>query len=415
MGISIGIVGLGQFGSAFVSLFKAHPLVDRIALCDMEPDRVKKFAEDPFIKEKLSEKDLYYSFDDICKSDIDAIAIFTQPWLHAPQAIKAMESGKHVYSAVPVIMLPDGDEILDWCDKIIRTCLKTGMLYMLGETTYYHPESMFCRRKAKEGEFGNIFYAEGEYFHDVDERCNLRVVNEKRTSTKSGKTWLEMLKKYAEKGIKNGPMHYPTHSVSGIFSVMNTHAERVTCYGYRNQNNDPYFKIYNYEFSNEVALVKMKNRTVVRLIEFREVAGSIADSVTFRIFGTKGSYAEKRWMYNGRDNPPAPHLLQTTQLTDEEMRDPLPLEVQEAFKKVMYRDKSEKDLQNIDFVPTGHKGSHPYLVHEFIDAIVNERIPAINAWEASHWMAVGVMAHKSALKDGETLSVPDWGNPPNFY
>ena len=107
--------------------------------------------------------------------------------------------------------------------------------------------------------------------------------------------------------------------------------------------------------------------------------------------------------------------LQTRQLTDEEMRDPLPLEVQEAFKKVMYRDKSEKDLQNIDFVPTGHKGSHPYLVHEFIDAIVNERIPAINAWEASHWMAVGVMAHKSALKDGETLSVPDWGNPPNFY
>jgi len=43
IGISIGIVGLGQFGSTFVSLFKAHPLVNRIALCDMEPDRVKKF------------------------------------------------------------------------------------------------------------------------------------------------------------------------------------------------------------------------------------------------------------------------------------------------------------------------------------------------------------------------------------
>jgi len=60
----LGIVGFGQFGSAFVPLFKAHPLVDRIALCDMEPERVKKFAEDPFIKEKLSEKDLYYSFKD---------------------------------------------------------------------------------------------------------------------------------------------------------------------------------------------------------------------------------------------------------------------------------------------------------------------------------------------------------------
>lgn len=408
MGISIGIVGLGQFGSAFVPLFKSHPLVDRIALCDMEAERVKKFAEDPFIKEKLSEKDLYYSFDEICKSDLDAIAIFTQPWLHAPQAVKAMENKKHVYSAVPVIMLPDGDEILDWCDKVIQTCLKTGMFYMLGETTYYHPESMFCRRKVKEGEFGNIFYAEGEYFHDVDSACNLRIVNEKRTSTKSGKEYLEILKKYKEKGIKNGPMHYPTHSVSGILSVIKDYAEKVTCYGYRNQNNDPYFVEYNYEFSNEVALVKTKNGVVVRLIEFREVAGSIADSETFRIFGTKGSYAEKRWMYNGRDNPPAPHILKVENLTDKQMRDPLPEEVQVAFKKAMHRDKSEKDLQNIDFVPTGHKGSHPYLVNEFVSAVYEGRQPEINAKVAAHWMAVGVMAHKSALKDGETLSIPHW-------
>ncbi len=26
-----------------------------------------------------------------------------------------MESGKHVYSAVPVISVPDDREILDWC------------------------------------------------------------------------------------------------------------------------------------------------------------------------------------------------------------------------------------------------------------------------------------------------------------
>jgi len=408
MGISVGIVGLGQFGSVFVPLFKAHPFVDRIALCDMEPERVKRFAEDPFIKEKLSEKDLYYSFDDICKSDIDAIAIFTQPWLHAPQAVKAMEKGKHVYSAVPIISLPDGDEILQWCDKLVKTSEKTGKFYMLGETSYYHPESMFCRRKVKEGEFGNIVYAEGEYFHDVDSSCNLRVVNEKRTSTKSGKEYLKILKKYAERGIKTGPMHYPTHSVRGLFSIIGSRAEKVTGYGYKNQNNDPYFKTYNYEFSNEVALVKMNNGAVVRLIEFREVAGSIADSETFRIFGTKGSYAEKRWMYNGRDNPPAPHLLETIILTDEKMRDPLPEEVKNAFKKVMYRDKTEIELQNIDFVPTGHKGSHPYLVNEFVSAVYEERKPAIDAKVAAHWMAVGVMAHKSALKDGETLKVPHW-------
>lgn len=37
MGISVGLVGLGDFGSAFAGLFKNHPLVDRVGLCDREP------------------------------------------------------------------------------------------------------------------------------------------------------------------------------------------------------------------------------------------------------------------------------------------------------------------------------------------------------------------------------------------
>ena len=36
----------------------------------------------------------------------------------------------------------------------------------------------------------------------------------------------------------------------------------------------------------------------------------------------------------------------------------------------------------------------------------------INAWEAARYMAMGVMAHKSALRDGERLDVPDFGDPP---
>ena len=58
MGISVGLVGLGAFGSSFVPLFKAHPLVDRIALCDREPERVRRFAEDGFYRDKFDE-DVY--------------------------------------------------------------------------------------------------------------------------------------------------------------------------------------------------------------------------------------------------------------------------------------------------------------------------------------------------------------------
>ena len=97
------------------------------------------------------------------------MAIITQPWLHAPQALAALEAGKHVYSAVPIITVPDGDEILEWCDRLVRAVERTGLHYMLGETTFYRPESMYCRRRSAEEAFGRFVYAEGEYFHDVED------------------------------------------------------------------------------------------------------------------------------------------------------------------------------------------------------------------------------------------------------
>ncbi len=41
------------------------------------------------------------------------------------------------------------------------------------------------------------------------------------------------------------------------------------------------------------------------------------------------------------------------------------------------------------------------------------RQPAINVWEAVRYMAPGVMAHKSAERDGEVLEMPDWGDAPD--
>ncbi len=409
MGISVGMVGLGSFGAAFADLFKSHPDVDRIAFCDRELDRVKKYADDPFMQDKFNEKDCYDSLEAICDSDIDALVIITQPWLHAPQAIQGLLAGKHVYSAVPLISIPDDEETLDWCDKLISTTLQTGKNYMLGETSFFHPDTMFSRKKAAEGAFGSFVYAEGEYMHDVDGWCNLRRVSEHRAASKAGAEWDLKKAEYVKNGHLGGPMHYPTHSVCGPVSVMNAHAQKVTAYGYKNQTNDPYFA--DAAFSNEVALFKMTNGTTVRIAEMREAAGTLGQhSETFRVIGTEGSYSESRWTSIKRTEPLGEEAPVVTCLTQEEMRDSLPIEVENGFKEAMH--KEADDPHNMDFVPGGHQGSHPYLVHEFVDSIVNERMPQINAWEAAHYMAMGVTAHKSALKDGETLDVPDWGFAP---
>ena len=411
MGIKIGLLGLGSFGSCFAPLFAAHPGVDSVLLCDAEDSKVKKWAENPIVAKKLAKGGCFSSLDDLCKTDCDAIAIITQPWLHAPQAIQAMEAGKHVYSAVPVICIPDDDECLDWCQKIIDCTLRTGKHYMLGETTCYRPQTMFCRRKFLAGEFGNPVYAEAEYAHDVDSwGCSLREVRKSRKTGKVGEESARIMAPYYARGLKDHPMAYPTHSVSGPLWAMGTKGVKVSAYGYANKNGpkDDYFK--DKDFSNIVAFFQLANGASMRVAEMREVSPNVClQGEDFRMYGTRGSYAYCTWNDNGRvafNESIKPVVEQ--KLTEAEMRDPLPQEVAEAFKAVQNPDAKPGD----DFVPQGHGGSHPYLVHEFVMSVCEGRRPAVDAWKAASYMAMGMAAHKSAQKDGEIVQVTDFGDAP---
>jgi len=60
-------------------------------------------------------------------------------------------------------------------------------------------------------------------------------------------------------------------------------------------------------------------------------------------------------------------------------------------------------------VKTGHGGSHTFLTHEFIRAIVENRHPAVNVWEAIAYTMPGLVAHQSALRNGEVLKIKDYG------
>ena len=104
----------------------------------------------------------------------------------------------------------------------------------------------------------------------------------------------------------------------------------------------------------------------------------------FSLYGTEGSYRFGSWFDKEK----------ATALTLEEMRDPLPDDVVEAW--------TDTSTETVAYV--GHGGSHAYLVHEFCDAIADDRVPTVNVWEAVRYMAPVVMAHKSALAGGEAPS-----------
>jgi len=354
MGISIGMVGLGDFGGAFIKLFKEHPKVNRIALCDLNVRLLNSRSKEFEISE------IYHSLDEILKTDIEALVIITQPELHASQAIKSLKAEKHVYSAVPTA------HSLEECDELVNTVKQTGQIYMMGETSYFRPQTVFCRKKAKEGSFGEFVYCEGEYFHDISHGL-VRVVQ-----SRYGIEW----KKYRGRWA---PFLYPTHSIAFPVSITGAHMVKVSAMGYIYPQED-----WHKKFSNEVGLFRMSNGAIARICEFRRIGHQEAER--FRIFGTKGSFewdvSGFRWC----------HMNSWKPVNSELYWDPLP----------------EPLASNLG----GHGGSHAYLVHEFVDSIVHDRQPRTNVWEAARYFAPGIVAHQSALKDGELLKIPDWGDAP---
>ena len=72
-----------------------------------------------------------------------------------------MRAGKHVYTAVPAA------RSLDECHNLVETVKQTGLIYMNGETSFFRPDAVFCRKKAEEDAFGEFIHFQSEYFHDI--------------------------------------------------------------------------------------------------------------------------------------------------------------------------------------------------------------------------------------------------------
>ena len=271
MSISIGVVGAGQFAPSFLRLWSAHPDVSDVRLTDVLPDRLAELAE------KQGVTITYQSFEEMLASDVDAVAIFTQRWLHGEMAIQALEAGKHVYSTVPMAI--EADQIA----RIIELVKETGLTYMMGETSFYYPSSVYCRQKLAAGDFGRVFYCEGDYVHDMD----LGFYAAYQYS--GGEDW--------KKTASFPPMLYPTHAVGNVLSVTGQHATHVSCIGVKDDRGDGVFdkeiSQFDNDFSNATALFKLADGGVMRTNEMRRVGypSHIRES-RLRVFGTEGSFEQ---------------------------------------------------------------------------------------------------------------------------
>ena len=56
----------------------------------------------------------------------------------------------------------------------------------------------------------------------------------------------------------------------------------------------------------------------------------------------------------------------------------------------------------------GHGGSHGHLGNEFVTAILEDRKPLVDVAWALNMTVSGIVAHQSALNDGELLKIPQY-------
>ena len=89
---------------------------------------------------------------------------------------------------------------------------------------------------------------------------------------------------------------------------------------------------------------------------------------------------------------------------------PISVRYIEGFAKIQDRSRLPVEFRNPE--AHSHYNSHPFLVDDFVRAVLSGKLPPNNAWDAARYMIPGLIAHESALQGGVLLDIPDFGDAP---
>jgi len=290
----------------------------------------------------------YPSLEELVKDDtIEAVFVATDAPSHARHCMDVLKHGKHVATAVPATF-----GSLEEAEQLFAAVKASGLKYMMFETSVFHNDCYAMRQVFNAGEFGTMVYTEGEYYHYME------------TPIDSYKGWR----------IGLPPQWYPTHSNAYYTGVTGGSFTEVSCMGIPSviphllPENNP----YQNPFGSEIALFRTSEGGMSRMAVSWDTPGHGGEMG--RVRGQKGSMHGMR--YDG--------IGTISELTLD--KPPLPPGVSAG----------------------GHGGSHGYLGNEFVTAILEDRKPLVNIAWALNMTVAGIVAHQSALKDGELLKIPQY-------
>ena len=364
--LKVGIVGAPR-GQSFIRSFQAIEETDVIAICDLKIDVVEGVASQFNIDQKYTE------FEEMVQSDLDIVVVSTPMPLHAPQSTLALQEGKHVISEVPAAT------DLQQCWELAKSVENSKKKYMMAENYVYTRENILIRELAMQGLFGDIYFGEGQYLHE------LKSLNE---ITKWRRKW--------QTG-RNG-CTYSTHSLGPVLQWFEDRVCTVSCFGSGHHYEDSEGK----QYENEDTISMICKTTRGGLVEIRVdmLSDRPALGQYYSLQGTKGCYEAARGL---GDQPKIWLVEHSDQIAWQSLSD-----FEEQYMPEIWRNPSMEALQ------AGHGGGDYLEVREFVDSIINDTKSPIDIYESLDMTVPGLVSEVSINRESIPVEVPDFRSIKRF-
>jgi predicted dehydrogenase len=362
-GLRIGIAGAAR-GAGFVTgarAAEAQGLGRLEAVYDPSPDSAERYSRDYAVPITCA------SFGELLDR-VDAVVLSSPQHHHTAQAVAALDAGIHVLSEVPAAVS------IAQAQQLVGAVRRSSAVYRMAENYCYIRSNLIVREMAHSGIFGDIYYGEGEYLHDV---------RDLQRTAGGERTW----RSYWQTG-RNG-FTYPTHSLGPLLQWTDDRIVSVSCLG-SGHHVEP-------QFENEDTTILLARTLKGALLRARLDMLSPRPHLMdyYSLQGTTGAYEA------ARATGDTPRVYMTGR-SSAGAWDPLETYAGE-FLPERYRTPPSGDA--------GHWGSDAWPILDFLETAATGETPKgtvpIDVYAALDMSLPGIVSEDSIFEGGRWHAVPD--------
>ena len=129
------------------------------AICDKNQERLDSAMKE-LAEEGITTALGFTDYEQMLRSDIDAVLVATDAPLHVKHTLMALNAGKHVLSEIPSVYSVEEAKILK--DAVYA---HPELKYMTAENCCFWENIKSMKRIYEDGKIGTVVYAESEYLH----------------------------------------------------------------------------------------------------------------------------------------------------------------------------------------------------------------------------------------------------------